>query len=118
MNDTSSGVGNESLKVYHDMYHEDVQEILSFDDSHIHRDVEDAVVSTARKHGVTAAIISPPMIHGVGAGPLKKRSIQVPILIDAILKRGKAFQVMEGNNIWNSMCCQIQLSIYPHCLIR
>jgi hypothetical protein len=113
MNDTSNGVGNESQRVYHDMNHDDVQEILSFDDSHIHRDVEDAIVSSAKEHGVTAAIISPPMIHGVGAGPLKKRSIQVPILIDAILKRGKAFQVMEGNNVWNSMYHQNRLSVYP-----
>jgi hypothetical protein len=112
MNDTSTGAGNESLKVYHDMNPEDVQEILSFDLSHIHRDVEEAVLTTSKKYGVTSAIISPPMIHGVGAGPMKKRSIQVPILIDAILKRGKAFQVLEGNNIWNSRYPPYLISIY------
>jgi hypothetical protein len=62
-------------------------------------DVEEAVIAAAKEHGVTAAIISPPMIHGIGDGPVKKRSIQVPILIENILKRGKAFQVLEVNNI-------------------
>jgi hypothetical protein len=98
----SNGAGNESSKVYHDMASEDVAKILSFDLSHIHRDVEEAIVSAAKEHGVTAAIVSPPMIHGIGEGPVKKRSIQVPILIENTLKRGKAFQVLEGNNIWNS----------------
>jgi hypothetical protein len=102
MTDMSNGAGNESSKVYHDMDSKDVAEILSFDLSHIHRDVEEAIISAAKEHGVTAAIVSPPMIHGVGEGPVKKRSIQVPILIENTLKRGKAFQVLEGNNIWNS----------------
>jgi hypothetical protein len=102
LTDLSTGAGNESSKKYHDMSSEDVDEILTFDLSHIHRDVEEAVIAAAKEHGVTAAIISPPMIHGVGDGPVKKRSIQVPILIENILKRGKAFQVLEGNNIWNS----------------
>ena len=117
MNDTSNGAGNASQKVYHDMAPEDVQEILSFDLSHIHRDVEDAVISTSKQYGVTAAIISPPMIHGVGDGPVKKRSIQVPILIESILKRGKAFQVLEGNNIWNSMYHPSKSLYFLQCLI-
>jgi nucleoside-diphosphate-sugar epimerase len=102
MTDMSNGPGNESSKVYHDMSSEDINTILSFDVSHIHRDVEEAVIATAQEHGVTAAIISPPMIHGVGNGPVKKRSIHVPVLIENVLKRGKAFQVLEGKNIWNS----------------
>ncbi|KAF2498522.1 NAD(P)-binding protein [Lophium mytilinum] len=103
LGDTSTGAGNKSEKVYRDMSSTDIGEILSFDLTHIHRDVEEAVIAAAKENGVTAAIISPPMIHGVGAGPVKKRSIQVPILIENILKRGKGFQVLEGNNIWNSV---------------
>ncbi|RDI82776.1 hypothetical protein Vi05172_g7202 [Venturia inaequalis] len=103
MTDMSTGAGNESSKIYNDMSPKDVAEILSFDASHIHRDVEEAIVAAAKEYGVRAAIISPPMIHGVGHGPVKKRSIQVPILIENILKRGKGFQVLEGNNIWNAI---------------
>jgi nucleoside-diphosphate-sugar epimerase len=103
MTDMSTGPGNTAPKVYHDMVPADVQEILSFDETHIHRDVEAAVVAAAAKYGVKTAIISPPMIHGVGNGPIKRRSIQVPVLIENILKRGKAFQILEGKNIWNSI---------------
>lgn len=103
LTDMSTGPGNLAPKVYHDMAPADVQEIMSFDESHIHQDVESAIVSAAAQQGVKTAIISPPMIHGVGKGPIKRRSIQVPILIDSILKRGKAFQVLEGKNIWNSI---------------
>lgn len=97
----STGAGNESSKVYNDMSSKDVDEILSFDSSHIHRDVEEAIITAAKENGVKAAIISPPMIHGIGQGPVKKRSIQVPILIESMLKRGKGFQVLEGKNFWN-----------------
>jgi hypothetical protein len=105
MTDMSTGAGNESTKIYSDLSSEDISEILSFDTSHIHRDVEEAIIATAKDNGVKAAIISPPMIHGVGQGPVKKRSIQVPILIENMLKRGKGFQVLEGNNIWNGKLC-------------
>lgn len=101
MTDMSTGAGNESSKIYNDMSFEDVADILSFDASHIHRDVEEAVISAAKEYGVNAAIISPPMIHGVGKGPVKRISIQVPILIENMLKRGKGLQVLEGSNIWN-----------------
>jgi hypothetical protein len=101
MTDMSTGPGNESPKIYSDTSSDDIGEILSFDASHIHRDVEEAIIAAAKDNGVKAAIISPPMIHGVGQGPVKKRSIQVPILIENMLKRGKGFQVLEGRNIWN-----------------
>lgn len=42
------------------------------------------------------------MIHSDGKGP-GRRSIQVPILIESILKRGKAFQVLRGEFFWNSI---------------
>lgn len=103
MADMSTGPGNAAPKVYRDTSPSDIQEIMFFDESHIHRDVEAAVVAAAAQHNVKTAIISPPMIHGVGNGPVKKRSIQVPILIENILKRGKAFQILEGENIWNSI---------------
>ncbi|KAF2034233.1 NAD(P)-binding protein [Setomelanomma holmii] len=103
MTDMSTGPGNTAPKVYNDMSPSDIHEILSFDESHIHRDVEAAVIAAAAQYNVKTAIISPPMIHGIGNGPVKRRSIQVPILIENILKRGKAFQILEGENIWNSI---------------
>lgn len=92
--------GQPSTKVYSDVA--DLQEITSFPiENHVHRDVDMALLEAQKKFAVPTAIVSPPMIHGVGQGPLKKRSIQVPFLIEAILKRGKGFQVLDGENIWD-----------------
>jgi hypothetical protein len=43
------------------------------------------------------------MIHGIGKRPGKQRSIQVPIMIENILKTGKELQILEASNIWNSI---------------
>lgn len=100
LNDVSNGLGNPSDKIYSDV--KDVKEITSFDLSHIHRDVDAAVIAAGKQFGVPTAIVSPDTIHGVGSGPIKKRSIQIPFLTEAILKRGKAFTVLAGKNIWDS----------------
>ena len=47
------------------------------------------------------AILCAPTILGVGYGPVEKRSVQVPIYIDAVLKKGKAFTLGDGQNIWD-----------------
>ncbi|KAH7407981.1 hypothetical protein BKA64DRAFT_693998 [Cadophora sp. MPI-SDFR-AT-0126] len=100
LNDVPNGFGQPSTKVYSDVA--DLQEITSFPiENHVHRDVDMALLEAQKKFAVPTAIVSPPMIHGVGQGPLKKRSIQVPFLIEAILKRGKGFQVLDGENIWD-----------------
>jgi len=92
--------GQPSTKVYSDIA--DLQEITSFPiENHVHRDVDMALLEAQKRFSVPTAIVSPPMIHGVGQGPLKQRSIQVPFLIEAILKRGKGFQVLDGENIWD-----------------
>ena len=67
----------------------------------MHRDVDMAVLEAQKKLHVPTAIVSPPMVYGVGKGPLKNRSIQVPSMIEAILKRGKGFQVLDGLNFWD-----------------
>lgn len=60
-----------------------------------------AILEAQKKFSVRTAIVSPPMIYGVGKGPIKTRSIQIPSLAEAILKRGKGFQILEGQNIWD-----------------
>ena len=60
-----------------------------------------AVLEANKKFNVPTAILSPPLIHGIGKGSIKTRSIQIPFLTDAILRNGKGFQVLEGQNLWN-----------------
>jgi hypothetical protein len=77
-------------------------EITSFPvEGHVHRDVDMAILDAQKKFHVPTAIVSPPQIHGVGRGPIKTRSIQIPALIKAALERGKGFQILEGKNIWD-----------------
>ncbi|KAH6722627.1 hypothetical protein DL95DRAFT_366455 [Leptodontidium sp. 2 PMI_412] len=100
LNDVPNGFGQPSTKVYSDI--SDLKEITSFPlENHVHRDVDMALLEAQKKFAVPTAIVSPPMIHGVGKGPLKTRSIQVPFFIEATLKRGKGFQVLEGQNVWD-----------------
>jgi hypothetical protein len=79
-----------------------LKKFFFFDETHVHRDVDAAVISAGLKYGVPTTIVSPVAIHGVGAGPIKTRSIQIPFLTQTILKRGKAFTVNEGRNLWDS----------------
>lgn len=99
LNDMSTGPGNLAPKVYDDV--KDLKEITSLPASAFHRDVDDAVLTTGAQSSVPTAIICPPLIYGVGQGPLKKRSMQIPFLSEAILKRGRGFTVGEGKNTWD-----------------
>ena len=69
--------------------------------SAVHRDVDDTVISGGKAAGVPTAVICPPTIHGIGKGPIKKRSLQIPWLTEAILKRGRGFSVGPGENWWD-----------------
>ncbi|KAJ5950009.1 hypothetical protein N7454_001593 [Penicillium verhagenii] len=86
LNDMSTGAGNPAPRVYDDV--EDLKDITSLPETAFHRDVDDAVLTGGAKHGVPTAIVCPPLIYGVGQGPIKKRSMQIPFLSEAILKRG------------------------------
>jgi nucleoside-diphosphate-sugar epimerase len=100
LHDVQNGYGNASSTIYSDVA--DVMEITSFDSTHVHRDIDAAVIEVGERFGVPTAILSPVTIYGVGHGPIKTRSLQIPFLTEAILKRSVAFTVLEGNNIWDS----------------
>ncbi len=100
LNEVPNGFGQPSAKIYSDVA--DLAEITSLPvEGHIHRDVDAAILKAQEELKVPTAILSPPLVHGVGGGPMKTRSIQIPFLTEAILKRGKAFQVLDGQNIWD-----------------
>lgn len=102
LNDVPSGFGQPSDKVYHDVA--DLEAITSFAvENHVHRDVDMALLQAQKAFHVPTAIVSPPTIHGVGKGPIKTRSIQIPLLAEAVLKRGKGFQILEGQNLWDAI---------------
>ncbi|KAJ6166827.1 hypothetical protein N7470_002274 [Penicillium chermesinum] len=99
LNDMSTGPGNPTEKIYDDVT--DIAEIINLPAEALHRNVDDAVITGGLREKVPTAIVCPPTIYGVGEGPVKKRSMQVPFLTEAILKRGKGFTVGKGNNLWD-----------------
>ncbi|KAL9567249.1 hypothetical protein ACKAV7_008491 [Fusarium commune] len=81
---------------------EGIGEVTSLQDNAPHQGVDQTILGIAKKGGKTA-IVCPPTIYGPGRGPGNKRSIQVPELVSHILRRGAAFTVKKGENIWNSV---------------
>ncbi|KDN52016.1 NAD(P)-binding protein [Tilletiaria anomala UBC 951] len=87
-------------------------------DSAPHRDVDLTLKQllaneeAEREFNARAAIITPPLIYGLGTGPFNKQSIQVPAHIRAAVKAGKAFVVGGGKGIWNAIHIQDLVSAY------
>ncbi|KFX86130.1 hypothetical protein O988_09752, partial [Pseudogymnoascus sp. VKM F-3808] len=99
LHDVSTGFGNLSSRIYHDVA--DIKEITSFDSTHLHSQTDAAVISSGKELNISTAIVAPSAIYGVGKGPINNRSVQVPVLAQETLKRGRPFTVGAGNNIWD-----------------
>jgi len=92
--------GNKLDKVFDDW--DGVKELTSQPDRAAHRNV-DKIVLAASSDKVKTAIVCPPTIFGVGQGPDNTRSVQIYRATEAFLKRGKAFKVGKGENIWHQV---------------
>lgn len=91
--DISNGVGQPSPKVWDDIV--DLDDILSFDETHIHSASDKLVFSEGKKHGIRTAIVAPPNIYGKGQG-IKEWSMGLPWLVELFKKRAKGFTLGEG----------------------
>jgi hypothetical protein len=116
LGDASLGFGRSLTKVYDDIA--DVQEITSFPLSRWHRNVDKIVLDAAKDDPENApriktAIICPPFIYDTGAGPIGKRSVQLPELALASLSFAKSFSVIEGQNVWHHILVRdLQMPTY------
>jgi nucleoside-diphosphate-sugar epimerase len=52
---------------------------------------------------IKTALVLPPIIYGVGEGPINQRSIQVPTLCKVALERGKAIRLGKGEGRWGNI---------------
>ncbi|KAK5018752.1 hypothetical protein LTR39_000800 [Cryomyces antarcticus] len=89
----------------------DLEEIKAFDHSHIHWNVDKAIMQAGKENSVPTAVMCPPLTHGAGSGPINRRSIPIPILVESILKRGRGFRILEAQNVWDSKLHQMSLYI-------
>jgi nucleoside-diphosphate-sugar epimerase len=91
-----------STKIFNDW--DSVKEVISLPDAAIHRKVDKAVLEAEKlDSNIKTVIVSPPVIYGVGRGPVNQRSIQIPELIKGTLVKGHGIQVLEGNARWSTI---------------
>jgi len=100
--------GQYSSKVYDDVV--DIKEITSLPPERWHRKVdaivlaaEDSNKSASGNRHVKTAILCPPLIYGVGDGPVKTRSNQLPNMANAVLRHKSSFTVAGSKNIWRNV---------------
>lgn len=95
--------GIERPKEYNDW--EGAKELMELPPDAFHHEVDEIIIRAGKEssESVRTAIVCPPTIYGHGRGPGSKRSIQMPILAAAVIKRGKGFIVGEGKNIWHEV---------------
>lgn len=99
--DISNGYGNLSTRIYDDI--KDLEEITTFDSSHLHAEADQTVIQEGVQSGVRTALLSPTVVYGDGEGPVKTTSMTFVWLEEAIIKRGKGFTVGAGKNSWGGV---------------
>ncbi|KAF2117081.1 hypothetical protein BDV96DRAFT_571518 [Lophiotrema nucula] len=74
---------------------------LNVEEPYPQRTAELSVIDTAEEEGIKATVIMSPTIYGPGLGPVKKTSIQIPILIQTALREGEPVVVGDGTQEWD-----------------
>ncbi|KAL2810349.1 hypothetical protein BJX63DRAFT_434397 [Aspergillus granulosus] len=94
-------------RVYDDVA--DITTITNFPIKRWHRNVDKLVLeasmgeSLVDNEKIKTAIICPPTIYGRGDGPVRVRSVQLPYLANAALRRGGSLTVNKGENEWRNV---------------
>jgi nucleoside-diphosphate-sugar epimerase len=84
----------------------DIETITNFPLKRWHRNVDKLVLEAsegddpADNAKIKTCIICPPTIYGKGEGPVRVRSVQLPDLANAALRRGGSLTVNKGQNEW------------------
>ncbi|KAF1995118.1 NAD dependent epimerase/dehydratase family protein [Amniculicola lignicola CBS 123094] len=91
-----------------------IQAVTNIPSHAIHRNVDSIILASSTQHPtkIASAIICPPCIYGPGRGPDNKKSMQVYMMAAAALKRGKAFYIEEGTNVWTEIHVQDLSNVY------
>ncbi|KJK74486.1 hypothetical protein H634G_10183 [Metarhizium anisopliae BRIP 53293] len=94
--------GSASETVFND-YH-DVADVQSIIRKHPARAVDNYILdNVSTDTNIRTALVFPPIIYGLGEGPLNQRSIQIPSLASATIKLGHGIRVGSGENRWGNV---------------
>lgn len=81
-----------------------VAEIQSVIRKHPARAVDNYILDTvSNTPNIKTALVFPPIIYGLAEGPLNQRSIQIPSLASATIKRGHGVKIGSGESRWGNI---------------
>ncbi|KAG9100589.1 hypothetical protein FS749_014342 [Ceratobasidium sp. UAMH 11750] len=89
-----------SKKVWNDANPNDIR---SIDVDQPHRTIDLEIFQAHDRRDVDAYIICPSCIYGIGDGPVKRISQQIPNIIRASLRRKEVPYIGKGTNTWNNV---------------
>lgn len=87
-----------SDKVYSDL---DSAAIHAIPLEQIHRNVDNYIFENSTNFD--SIIVAPPTVYGLGSGPFRRLSMQVPRLIQCHIQYGRAATLGKGLNLWNNV---------------
>ncbi|KAF4962589.1 hypothetical protein FSARC_9367 [Fusarium sarcochroum] len=100
--DKSRVFGSGSDAVYNDL--DGIESIKSLIKQHPSRAVDNFIFSVTEKNSpVKTALVVPPIIYGQGRGPVNQRSMQIPGLANATLRRQRGLQLGPGESRWGNV---------------
>jgi nucleoside-diphosphate-sugar epimerase len=76
------------------------EDIKAIDPSEPHRDVDLMLFAAHERDLISVHIVAPSTIVGVGSGPVRKLTQQLPNMVRAAVKHRQTYYVGEGTNIW------------------
>ena len=81
-----------------------VDKLQSLIRAHSSRDVDNYLLDVAAKTpSIKIALVLPPIIYGLGQGPVNQRSVQIPSLAKVALEKGHAVRVGRGLSRWGNI---------------
>lgn len=92
--------GEPSNHVYDDL--RDTEKILATIRNNPSRGVDNFIIAQDSSKIRTGLIVGP-LIYGSGAGPVNRRSIQVPEIVKTTLSYGEGFRFAKGLNRWSNI---------------
>ncbi|CAE6503271.1 unnamed protein product [Rhizoctonia solani] len=99
----------EDSKIWND---NDTNDIESIPPEAHHRDVDLEIFGAHEREDVDAYIIAPSCIYGIGDGPVKRTSQQIPVIINISIKHKQAVYVGKGTNVWGNVHINDLVKLY------
>ncbi|TDL24606.1 NAD(P)-binding protein [Rickenella mellea] len=97
---TKGGFTPDAEKIWNDNKEDDIRSISP---SQPHREIDLEIFKADEEGIISAYIIAPSTIYGVGSGPVNKTSQQIPKMIRVAVERKQTVYAGEGTNKWNNV---------------